>query len=204
MPSIEELEAMLAKARADQEATAAIPQMLRSAPAALPSHSEDKYGPTAWGNASVTMDFTCPSGQLCLIKKIKPEDLIKSGVIKDLNSLSTLVKTEHLDRVEGIDPADIERVKMEVLEDDEALANVLHVINRVVCEVVVRPQIMMPLGDVTNRKQGAVYADMVDLEDRMAIFLASVEGVTKLAPFRQGAAIDVASLDNVAEVPTGS
>lgn len=155
----------------------------------IPQPQEDptsKYAPNAWlaGGVGGLEDLTVPSGQLCLVRRPGMQGLIKAGVLRNVDSLSQIVNEKHLKRVDGKATDEINMTSL--MSDEEGMDEVLHVMDKVVCHVVVKPEIHMTPGDVTRRQAGVVYADMVDLVDKMAIFNYAVGGTRDMESFREG------------------
>lgn len=153
---------------------------------------EDKYAPTVWGTGGGLEDLVVPSGQMCLVKRPGVQNLIEAGVLRDIDTLSAIVAEKHIKRVEGEDP-DIDTDSL--AQDPEAIVNVLHVVDRVVTYCVVKPEILMTPNDPTSRKDGVIYADMVDIEDKMFVFNYAVGGTRSVEQFRQGSVAPVGSVD---------
>lgn len=168
--------------------------------------NKDPYAPTAWGNSEVggLTDLTVPSGQLCLVRRPGIEGLLKEGVLRDIDSFTALVNTKHVERVKGKKGKPSDRAKKskdttadeiaELLKDPDKMVNVMHTVDRVVCHVVVKPSIQMTPNDPTSRKAGVVYADMVELTDKMFIFNFVVGGSRDIERFldeSQGAVGDL-------------
>lgn len=156
--------------------------------------NQDPYAPTAWGSSEVggLTDLTVPSGQLCLVRRPGIEGLLKEGVLRDLDSFTALVNKEHVERVKGKKGKPSDRAPKkgktsedigELLKDPNKLANVMHTVDRVICHVVVKPAIQMTPNDPTSRKVGVVYADMVELVDKMFIFNFVVGGSRDIERF---------------------
>lgn len=146
--------------------------------------SEGKYAPTAWGSQiGGAEDLTTPSGQTCLVKRPGVQGLMEAGVIRDMDSLSALVDEKHIKRVNGRPTGEVN--VQSLTGDTEGLKNIMHVVDRVVCEVVVQPPVSMAPNDPTSRKQGVVYTDMIDIMDKMFIFQFAVGGTRGLETFRE-------------------
>jgi hypothetical protein len=149
-----------------------------------------KYAPDAWlsGGVGGMEDLTVPSGQLCLVRRPGMEGLMKSGVLHNVDSLSQIVNEKHLKRVQGKagEPETSEIDMHSLMSDTEGLAEVTHVIDKVVCHCVVKPEVHMTPNDITRRQSGVVYADMIDLVDKMFIFNFVVGGTRDLESFRSG------------------
>lgn len=160
-----------------------------------PVAHDDRYAPVAWlsGGTGGLEDLTVPSGQLCLVRRPGVEGLMKAGVLHNMDSLSMLVDEKHLKggnlKVESI------------LQDPQALENLLNVVDRVVTHVVVKPEIRRAPNDVTLRKPGVIYTDMVDVLDKMFIFSFATGGTRDLETFRGELEQSLGSLAVVEDVP---
>lgn len=153
-----------------------------------PQPPNDKYAVTTWGsaggNAGLT-DLEVPSGQLCLVKRPGIEGLLKAGVLRDLDTLTSLVNEKVIKKTAKGQPSAQPEVDLQlILANPEKLDAIMHTVDRTVCECVVKPPIMMTPNDSTRRKGGVVYADMVDLTDKMFIFQFVVGGSQDLERFR--------------------
>lgn len=154
-------------------------------PIPVPEDPTSKYAPDAWvsGGIGGMEDFRVPSGQLCLVRRPGMEGLMKSGVLHNVDSLSQIVNEKHLKRAKG----KADEINMSsLMEDEEGLEQVMTVIDKVICHCVVKPEIFRAPNDVTLRKPGVVYTDMVDLVDKMAIFNFVVGGTRDMESFRAG------------------
>lgn len=145
-----------------------------------------KYAPDAWvsGGIGGMEDLRVPSGQLCLVRRPGMEGLMKAGILHNVDSLSQIVNEKHLKRVAGKKSNEIDMSSL--MEDEEGLAEVMHVIDKVICHCVVKPEVHRTPNDVTLRRPGVVYADMIDLLDKMAIFNFVVGGTRDMESFRSG------------------
>jgi hypothetical protein len=149
---------------------------------ALPSPSAPQVRPAAevWG--SNEFDFVCPSGARCRMRKLMPEKLLESGILDQLTSLPGYV-AEVVDKAEGQPPK----------KDDEVnpkdITSVLEVLEKLIPMVVVEPGVSpVPVpdetGHVPERREGRIYTDSIELQDRIAIMERAVKGVRRLEPFR--------------------
>lgn len=158
----------------------------------IPQPQEDptsKYAPNTWlsgGGVGGLEDVTVPSGQRCLVRRPGMEGLIKAGVLHNVDSLSQVVNEKHLKRVAGKKEEAAEIDMSSLMNDDEGMAEVLNVVDKVICHVVVKPEIQRTPDDVTRRQPGVVYADMVDLVDKMFLFNFAVGGTREMESFRGG------------------
>jgi len=58
----------------------------------------------------------------------------------------------------------------------------------------------MTLNDMTGRQDDLVYADMIDIEDKMFIFNFAVGGTRDVEQFRAGSLQSLGSMDDVKDV----
>lgn len=165
------------------------------------SMPNNAYGLTSWG--SLFQDLECPSGQLCQVRQPGVQHLIAAGVIDGIDTITAMIDQKHIKRVSG--KAKTDGIKNgtvmpdgsvvdgnSMLEDPEQLGRVFRLIDKVVCHMVVQPTILATPEDSQTRmtpdvvtSQGKVYADMVDLVDKMYIFQYAVGGGTDLEQFRK-------------------
>lgn len=175
---------------------------------ATPRKTSDKYAPTAWGNSgSGLTDLECPSGQTCLVRRPGVEGLVREGVLHNLDTLTSLVQTEHIDRVSGKkvqQPRDDEQIMKDLLDNPAKMDSAFHMVDRVVCAVVVKPEVEMAPNDPTRRRPGMVYTDMIELEDKLFILNFAVGGSRDLERFREDTNRYVAAVDDGGQVPRAS
>lgn len=157
------------------------------------NNTQDKYAPKTWGgNGFGTVeDLETPSGQLCLVRRPGLEGLIKAGVLHNLDSLTALVDQDIAAKESGRE-IDIKAV----VDNPEMIENLIHTVDRVICHCVLKPEVVMAPNDVTSRKDDVIYADMVDLTDKMFIFNYVVGGTRDLERFREQLDESMGSLDN--------
>lgn len=154
--------------------------------AQVPVQADDKYAPTAWGASRGYEEIVTPSGQLCLVRRPGVQNLIEAGVLHDVDTLSAIVSEEHIKRVKGDDGSEATEIDVDSFAKDAAsVANVLHVVDRVVTFCVIKPEVVMTPNDVTSRQAGVIYADMIDIDDRMFIFNYAVGGTRSVEQFRK-------------------
>lgn len=133
--------------------------------------SGGRYAPTQWGQ-EVLMDLECPSGQRCQVRRPGVTGLVKAGVLDSIDSLSAIVKTEHIDRVEqGKDPHVSQQEIAELARNKEGLLKAVDLAARVAVYVVTQPK-LSPVPFVLNpvTKEPELDDDMrpieVPIEDR--------------------------------------
>ncbi len=155
--------------------------------------SEDKYAAQQWGG-SAFIELEVPSGQLCLVRRPGVEGLINAGVLQSLDSLSAIVYTEHVEKNNGKRPPKQRDIK-DIVSDEAAMISLIHTLDKITCYVVVKPEVQMTPNDITNRKDGVVYADMIDIGDKMFIMNFAIGGTRDLERFREEYNESLASLE---------
>lgn len=178
--------------------------------------NNSQYSPTTWG-ADPVSDLRVPSGQLCQVKQLTMEDVVDLDIMDQVDSLGSIVETEHIDRVKkpqdhsAKQPTKAQKAKQEVeeqqrqeeitrelLKDKNKFKAMADAIDKVVERVVLQPSIIRPIDDDGNplkqREKGVIYMDSVSFADKMAIFDYCFEGVSNMESFREERGEDVGSL----------
>ena len=156
-------------------------------------NDDDKYAPTVWAENTGHEDVTVPSGQLVLARRTSIQALIQFGLLQDLDLLSSVVVTDHLDPKAG--EGDQDKI-MDLLKDPKKSESLFHMLDKVLCFVVVKPEIKMPPNDVTKREDGVIYADTVDLADKMFLFEYATGGTNDVSRFREGSGAPVGDVEH--------
>lgn len=162
---------------------------------AVSKPDDGKYAASTWGSVGGTSDLTVPSGQLCLVRRPGVQGLITAGVLHKIDSLTALVNQKHLKKGSTAENPDIDMASL--LKDSKGLEDLMHTVDRVVVHCVVKPELRMTPNDVTRREPGVIYADMVDLMDKMFIFQYVVGGSSDIDSFRGGLDASVGALADV-------
>lgn len=163
------------------------------APAILERADEGTYNNSVWGQKAATVEFdvVTPSGQRCRLKKMSVEELVFNGSINDLDAISQLVETIHLQPRSGKAPANATKEQLDKEQarnglkmlGDPAMKKAFNMVDNIVTKVVVAPEVhIRPEGE--NIK-GRIYVDMIDIEDRFFIFSQVMGGMENAATFRQ-------------------
>lgn len=170
----EQLERMAAELRAG-----AMGVSVDTAIASPLTSPQDPYAVTTWGESEY--DFRVPSGQLCRMKKLRPEELVGTDLLNRMARLPGLVE-EQVRQAEGKPP-------VPAVPEKEDLLAVIEVLDELLPRVVVKPVLhSVPKADETGavpaRVPGRIYTDDIELADRVAIMERATAGVTKLDNFR--------------------
>lgn len=160
------------------------------------------------------MDLPLPSGNTALVRQISPEAFITSGLIPD--PLSKII-TEAINSKKGLPPKKMQ----EMVSDPKQLSSAFELFDRVLCYVVIEPKVEMPppckqCGKYANadehrgpdshayiegeRNPDVLYADMVDMEDKMFVFQGCLGGTKDLERFRRELTANLAGLSDGQDV----
>lgn len=150
------------------------------------------YTNGAWGQKAVEQEFdiVTPSGQRCRVKRMSVEDLVFNGAIDDLDAISSLVETVHLQPRKGKAQLNPEQKKLQEARDglkllgDPNMKKAFSMVDMIVSKVVVAPVVHLRDNTIPTIP-GAIYVDMIDIEDRFFIFAQVMDGMEGAATFRQ-------------------
>jgi hypothetical protein len=150
----------------------------------------DKYAPTSWGASSE--DLECPSGQVCLVRRIDPMQLLADGVLSKSDMLTALVDQKHVSKKAkgGRNSAKSqemsnEMVMKQALKDPKKMQELVDVVNAVTLATVIKPELHPVPEDEEDRIPGNVYIDSVDINDKMFIVQYAFAGHRDAAKFRR-------------------
>lgn len=165
-----------------------------------------------------------PSGNVALCKQITPLAFVTGGMIPD--PLTGLI-TQAINEKRGVNPAKLKALT----ENTTDIVAALEMFDRVLTNVVIEPPIEMPptcavsvgeglCGEYANtpvhkdthrsghhayregrRDPNVLYADIVDMDDKMFIFQWALGGTHDLQQFREEQAKRVESLSDGEDVP---
>lgn len=168
-----------------------------------------RYAPTTWGGSPYT-EITVPSGQLCLVRKLQPMDLVSGDLLGVSDLLTDTVQAKIDEAKTG--PRDHKKPAAEQEKADrdkiaDALGKVVSspenfdsMIDAVMIKAVVEPSIEIPPRDFSERIDGTVYVDTISFGDKMHIFNWVMGGMDQLKSFREPTSSDVATLESVEDV----
>lgn len=190
------------------------------------TRKQSKYAATKWGAAAQYEDLEVPSGQLCQVRHLGVDGLMRLGILDSFDSLLSIVQDEHVARATGKPSAAPTPGEGEVTDeqlrafakDPQKLLSGLAMVDKVVEAVVVQPTVRRPVAFDTDdlgqpipsserplreeeRDPDVVYTDMIDMEDRMFLLQFAVGGVRDLEQFREGTGEMLAALEDGDEVP---
>ncbi len=156
-----------------------------------------------WKSKSKTGEYELelPSGNTALVRGIRPEAFLESGLIPD--PLQGLIQSA-INSKKGLPPSKVN----EIAADPKKLAAAMEMFDRVLVYCVIEPSCVMPplcdhcgerenVGEHIDKQhdeyhkfnatydEDVLYADQVDLDDKQFIFQWSIGGVADLETFRK-------------------
>lgn len=168
-----------------------------------------------------TQEVKVPSGNICLVRVIDPEQMLMQGLIPNalLADVMKAAKEQAgvTSDVEGFTDEHAAVLMDKIINDPSELDQMMQMVNAICVNTVVEPTVLtVPLWshqDVldhrcTEEMQGkeiavhirpevdGLWVDQVDMEDRMFLFQFAVGGGEEIAPFREGVAAVMAALPN--------
>ena len=162
--------------------------------------------PSGWGVVKPRLDLRLPSGAFVQIEPLELTELLQLGIIDSIDSFSQKL----LPAVQGqASQLSEEELSKNVLKDASQLGGVLEVVNKVVSRAIVQPQVHVLAEDAVP-EQGKLYAHLIPLEDRMAVFEAVLPDMSDTFPAGGGPADGVANVadgevvQHEAEQPSGA
>lgn len=177
--------------------------------ATKPTLTDDPYAPTAWGG-SIEEDFVCPSGQVCLVRKLDVIDLVAEGVLNSVDFLTETVQSKHINAA-TVTPGQLAEVAAKatdnLAEDPEKFALFSEAVNKVVLRVVAKPELQPVPAPGLPRVNGVVYIDAVRSADKFAIFNFVVSGKREsraVAQFRSEGNESVGAVESREDVPVAT
>lgn len=168
-----------------------MPPVKKRAPAPQGQETQaDKYAATHWGSG--VEDLLLPSGQLCLVQRPGIQGLMAAGLLNETDSLTALVSAGNKARTRKAPTIKAE----DIATDPKAMADILALMDRVVCYVVLKPKIELTPANPSDMEAGVIYVSSVDLDDKMFLFNYAVGGTRDLERFRKEHAAVVGSVDD--------
>lgn len=163
-------------------------------------------------------DLPLPSGNVCRARNISPQAFLSSGIIP--NPLMAIIR-KAINEAQGLPPKELEKM----MGDDKMLVAALQLFDRMLVYVIIEPVVKMPppcrqCGGYANtnehsmdnpdahrynegdRDPNVLYADVVDMEDKVFIAQWCLGGTSDLELFRQQSADGVADLLGREDVPS--
>lgn len=175
--------------------------VLQQAEALVPTSAADwKKGSKTKGIGS-QHEVRLPSGNVALLRRMGVETFLKVGLIP--NSLVSIVQEQITAAKGGAEP-DEEAIGEEmtaILDDPKKLQDVFDMADGILVLVCAQPRVHKTPGPEEERDAALLYADEVDMEDKMFIFTWAVGGAEDAASFRKEQSAMLGRLGAVEGVP---
>lgn len=142
----------------------------------------EQYNPTAWAPANnAPKEVQVPSGQTCLIRKLKMEDIVRLGLVDEMDFFSNEFGN---DAPEDTTDEQAEATMIDLMKDDSKFKRVMKTIDAVLVDAIVAPKIWRDPKDESKRQDDRVYISYIDMSDKMALFPFAFSGFSGIQPFR--------------------
>jgi hypothetical protein len=171
-------------------------------------YNGDPYAPTSW-TAAAEEDFTCPSGQRCLLRKIDIMEMMSSGLMDRFDFITAETDKRHVSKKSSNSrarrqPKSDDELAREMWDDKKQRADMILMMNTIVTKAVVKPELHTPPTNWDDRQDELIYVDTVQLLDRLAIIQHVFGGIKELARFRSQFEQLAVSVDDVESVESTS
>lgn len=170
-----------------------------------------KYGISQVGGVH---EVPLPSGNLCLVRSLGPEQLIQAGLLDSMDSLTAMVSDLHIQRVTkgkaGKRMAEHrqQQAVIDLIRDRKRWEGLQATLDGVLPIAVVEPEVLPPPASEAEREEGKLYADRVNLMDKITIFNAALgeelRKVQAMEPFRGESGEPVAGMGDEQDVPAAT
>lgn len=176
-----------------------IPETPTQPPITGPTSADQWVSKTAGDDEDVRL----PSGNVARVRRVGPEAFLTQGIMPD--SVSPIVE-KAIRSKKGLRPQE----QAEMVKDPKQLGALMEMLDRTLCYAVLQPEVVMPpactvCGELDSsqvevhhdqslsdfhrfvpgeRQPGKLYADRVDLEDKMFVLNFVVGGTRDLERFR--------------------
>ncbi|AOE44832.1 tail assembly chaperone [Gordonia phage Terapin] len=158
-----------------------------------------------WGQVKPHHVLDLPSGSKVLVKELEIQDLLKMGILDLVDSFSQEILPKNTPKGGSAE----KQFLQDLAENSGQFEKMVDVMNQIAASAVAKP----PVTYVAPPKPGTpaedldpdkIYAHLIPLEDRIAIFEKAVVGMEDLFRPGEGQAEGVADMANVQGVPENS
>lgn len=149
----------------------------------------------AW-KKKTKVELELPSGNVALVRAMRITDMLAEGFFPE--NLRAEILTQ-IGKAEGqntgssqMDIVDLQKM----FEDPEKMGEMFDIFDKVLLKCVVEPKVLPAPENEADRDDELLYADEVDMEDKVFIFQWAVGGDDDLTSFRKEFSEGVGSLEN--------
>lgn len=130
------------------------------------------------------VDVELPSGNVAKVRQIPMTTLLSDGLFPD--SMANIVRSSIDGKQSKAElEAQTNAQMAEMAEDPKKMLEMFSVIDKIMVQAVVEPAVQLPPEDDEDRDDEVLYADEVDIEDKMFIFNFCVGGSKDIERFRE-------------------
>jgi hypothetical protein len=162
-----------------------------------------KYESDSWGKPSdykTPFDHQVPSGKTVLVRRLDMTDILKLGMIEDLDFMAKALVVAENKGEEKQSDADENSILLKAIGNANNFAKMEKLINAIVVEGVIAPKLHHPPEHEAARQAGLRYVDSVPFDDRVDLF-GTIFDSEGLSTFRPEQKPSVADVPNVTDVP---
>ena len=162
-----------------------------------------KYETDDWGkdnDSKKPFEFTVPSGKTVLVRRLDMTDILRLGMIEDLDFMAKALVTDDKKPADKTGPDEDTSVILKAIGNAQNFSKMENMINAIVVHGVVAPKLYAPPLLDAARPAGLRYVDSVDFTDRVAIFSVVFDS-EGLSTFREESQPSVANLPDGDSVP---
>lgn len=156
-----------------------------------------------WGQVKPRRTITLPSGSTVVVQDLDLEVLLETGILDHVDAFTKelSVKEKREAKKEGL--TDEQALEMRFLKDKERFGKMIAMVNDAVSRSVVEPRISL-LAEGAAEEEGKIYAHLVPLDDRFAIFDEVCPDMGDAFPDSEEPESAVAAVGNVEELQDNS
>ncbi|AWY06125.1 tail assembly chaperone [Gordonia phage Suzy] len=155
-----------------------------------------------WGRVKPMMALDLPSESRVLIRELEIQDLLKMGILDLVDSFSQEILPKNTPKGDSAE----KKFLQDLAENSGQFEKMVDVMNQIAAAAIVKPAVTyvappQPGSQPEDLDPDKVYAHLIPLEDRLAIFEKAVAGMDDLFRTGEGQAEGVAAVADVQGVP---
>lgn len=149
----------------------------------------NRYQPTSWGKTpavSEPYEYETDSGQLCLIKNIGMNDILRMGLLDNLDFFTASMAEDDANKGKPKIEVPQEGFAAKLLKNFDKMEGT---INKVLLAGVIAPPLApVPNDPASQRKEGVIYVDSIPFADRVDLFgeILDTDGLSDFREEKEG------------------
>lgn len=166
---------------------------------------QEKFKPTTWGknkDFKKPFEITTPSGQLVLVRRLEITDIMRLGIIEEMDFFAkALAEKDEKPKTEGDEPEDESAFGgfAKILSKSGNFDKMEITVNTIVRAGVIAPKLYDVPRDEAARQDGLLYVDDVSFTDKIFLF-GEVFDMDGLSTFREEPETSVGDVQPVTDV----